>query len=132
MTRIIEKRLQMVAHRLGLRVIADRYAGRVTGQYLLRPASDARSVVQLLPDGNYSLASFWENGRRYIGTRFSIDEVEKFLARYEPIPVDLRRTGKISRRPVNAPVQRRSKRDVRGLIGARVGPVDLTQTVGPS
>jgi hypothetical protein len=80
---VAEKRLQMAAHRVGLRVIADRHASRVTGQncYLLRPALDARRVVQILPDGNYRLASFWENGRRYIGTRLSLDEVEKFLAR---------------------------------------------------
>jgi hypothetical protein len=77
---VAEKRLQLAAHRLGLRVILDRHAGRVTGQYLLRPASDARRVVQILPDGNYCLASFSQYGRRYIGTRLSLDEVEKFLA----------------------------------------------------
>jgi len=88
MTPIVEKRLQMVAQRVGLRVIADRHASRATGQkcYLLRPASDARRVVQILPDGKYCLESFWENGRRYIGSRMSFEEVERFLARCEPVP----------------------------------------------
>jgi hypothetical protein len=71
MMRSVEKRLQMAAHRMGLRVIADR---RVTEQncYLLGPALDARRVVQILPDGNYCLASLWENGRRYSGIGSSL------------------------------------------------------------
>jgi hypothetical protein len=85
---VAEKRLQMAAHRLGLRVIADRHAGRVTGKYLLRPASDARCVVQILPDGSYCLTPFSEWGRRYIGSRMSFEEVESFLARCEPMPAD--------------------------------------------
>ena len=83
---VAEKRLQRAAHRLGLRVILDRHAGRVTGQYLLRPASNARRVVKILPDGNYCLAPFGDYGRRYIGTHLSLDELEKFLERYEPTP----------------------------------------------
>ena len=43
-------------------------------------------VVQILPDGNYCPASFWEIGRRYIGNRLSFDELEKFLASYERTP----------------------------------------------
>jgi hypothetical protein len=80
---VAEKRLQMAAHHLGLRVILDRQASRVTGQecYLMRPASDARCVVRILPDGNYCLAPFWTYSRRYVGTCLSLDEVEKFLAR---------------------------------------------------
>ena len=55
----------------------------MTGQngYLLRPASDARRVVQILPDETYRLASFGDYGRRYIGSRMSFEEVEMFLAR---------------------------------------------------
>jgi len=60
------------------------------------PSFDARRVVQILPDGNYCLASFWENGRRYIGTRLSLDEVEKFLARCEPIPTSSGERTKIT------------------------------------
>jgi hypothetical protein len=129
---VAEKRLQMAAHRLGLRVIADRHARRMTGQYLLRPISNARRVVQILPDGNYCLAPFWEWNRRHIGTRLSLDEVEKFLARYEPMPDDVAERDDVSRRPVSAPVERRSKGRVWGPIGGRVGPVDLTQNAGPS
>jgi hypothetical protein len=58
--------------------------------------------VQILPDGNYRLASFWENGRRYIGTRLSLDEVEKFLARCEPIPTSSGERTNASHRPVRA------------------------------
>jgi hypothetical protein len=105
-TLIIEKRLQLVALGMGLRIIADRHAGRATGQYLLQPAEDARRVVQILPDGSYCLAPFWQNGRRYIGTRLSFHEVEKFLARYEPIAWP---TGTAPRaRLVSAPVEKRS------------------------
>ena len=43
-------------------------------------------MVQILPDGNYCPASFWEIGRRYIGNRLSLDELEKFLASYERTP----------------------------------------------
>jgi len=115
MTLIIEKRLQMVAQRGGLRIIADRPHNRGTGQkrYLLRPASNARRVVQILPDGNYCLASFVEYGRRYIGTRLSLDEVEKFLALYEPIPDGVAEKHNISRRPASAPVARGSEPGVR-------------------
>jgi hypothetical protein len=57
-------------------------------------------VVQILPDGNYCLASFWENGRRYIGTRLSLDEVEKFLARCDPMPTSTGERANGSNRPV--------------------------------
>ena len=93
MTLIAEKRLQMAAQRLGLRVIADRHAGRATGKYLLRPASDARRVLQILPDGSYSLAPFWEWGRRDIGSRMSFDEVERFLASYKITPTSPRKSN---------------------------------------
>jgi hypothetical protein len=117
---VAEKRLQMAAHRLGLRIILDRHAGRVTGLYLLRPASNARRVLQILPDGTYCLAPFWEYGRRYIGTRLSLDGVEKFLARYEPIPVGSGKRHNASRPPVNAPVGRRHEGSVRDLDGFAV------------
>jgi hypothetical protein len=117
MTLIIEKRLQMVAQRGGLRIIADRPHNRGTGQkrYLLRPASNARRVVQILPDGNYCLASFVEYGRRYIGTRLSLDEVEKFLALCEPMPDGVAEKHNASRRPVSALVTRGSERGVRAM-----------------
>jgi hypothetical protein len=88
----------MAAHRVGLRVILDRHAGRVAGQqqYMLRPASNARRVVQILPDGSYCLASFCEYGRRYIGSRLSLDELEKFLACCEPMPAGSRITRETS------------------------------------
>ena len=124
---VAEKRLQMAAHRIGLRVIADRHAGRVTGQYLLRPVSNARLVVQILPDGTYCLSAFSENGRRYIGSRLSLDEVEKFLARYEPMAACSGERDNAASRSVIAPVGRGSKGSVSGMIGGRVEPVDLTQ-----
>ena len=85
---------------MGLRVIADRYVSRITGQkcYLLRPASDARRVVQILPDGNYCLASFCEYGRRYAGSQMSFEEVESFLAHCEPMPAN---SGERRRRTPN-------------------------------
>ena len=118
MTLIIEKRLQMVAQRMGLRIISDRHDSRATGQkcYLLRPASDARRVLQIMPDGNYSLASFGEYGRRHIGTRLSLDEVEKFLARYEPTPAGSGEKDNASRRPASAPVGRGHEGGVWGHV----------------
>jgi hypothetical protein len=92
MTLIAEKRLQMAVQRLGLRVIADRHAGRATGKYLLRPASDARRVANPA-HGSYCLAPFWEWGRRDIGSRMSFDEVERFLASYKIAPTSPRKSN---------------------------------------
>jgi hypothetical protein len=125
MTLIVEKRLQLVAQRGGLRIIADRPHERGTGQkrYLLRPASNARRVVQILPDGNYCLASFAEYGRRYSGTRLSLDEVEKFLALYDPMPDGVAEKHNASRRRASAPVARGSEPGVRARgRGIATGP----------
>src|SRR5689334_12143981 len=103
MTLIAEKRLQMAAQRMGLRVIADRHAGRATGKYLLRPDWDARRVLQILPDGRYCLTPFWELGRRDIGSRMSFDEVERFLTSYKTTPASPRKSNNVLGWPSERP-----------------------------
>ena len=78
-----EQRLQMAALRLGLRVVLDRYPTPATGttKYLLRSHWNARRAVRVRPDASYELAMF-PNGQYNTATRFSLLDLETFLARW--------------------------------------------------
>ena len=83
--KISEDRLQCAAQRVGLRLIADRYATDATGEpkYLLRPYWDAKRAVRVRPDGGYELAPVWKRSRRRTATQFSLEEIEAILADWD-------------------------------------------------
>jgi hypothetical protein len=83
--KIIEDRLKLAAQRVGLRIIADRYAKDATGEpkYLLRPYWNAKRAVRARPDGGYEMAPVWKRSRRRTASQFSLEQIEAILADWD-------------------------------------------------
>jgi hypothetical protein len=93
-----ERQVQAAARRIGLKLIglkriADRCNADETGRkgYYLRPISDARHVVRVLPSGGYEMAMS-TRGRRHVATPLTLDDIELLIGGWsEPAGVDRHR-----------------------------------------
>jgi hypothetical protein len=93
-----ERQVQAAARRIGLKLIGlkrivDRCNADETARkgYYLRPISDARHVVRVLPSGGYEMAMS-TRGRRHVATPLTLDDIELLIGGWgEPVGVDRQR-----------------------------------------